>query len=126
MSEEESERLYERHDRERDAYSRRTLGIDAAHKIGVGQIVKTGHQHTDNGRNGHAEDDTGYWSRGQECIIVCSMSHSGCKITAFIPIYTDFVVTLQHGKIHTDAAQRNTRVPLRTADGQAISQQGHR
>ena len=70
MTIEEANSLYYRHHGKRYSHSRYALGVDAAHEIGVGEIVHARRQHTDNRWYGHRENHMMHRGMSEERIVV--------------------------------------------------------
>ena len=70
MAKQETNRLDNSHCCKGNAYRCHTLRVDAAYEIGVGEIVQTRRQHTDNRWYGHRENHMMHRGMCEERIVV--------------------------------------------------------
>ena len=75
MPEIESESLHYRHDRKHDSNGGCSLGAYPSDVERVNDVVDARHEHADNGRHGHSENDLAHWRSRQKYVVVSLRWH---------------------------------------------------
>ena len=76
LTEEETNGLYHRLQREGDTHCGRGLGVDEAHIVGVDDVVDARDEHRDNRGHGHTGDDAAHRACSEKGVVVATCVHA--------------------------------------------------